>query len=197
MSPSASRLFFHGERVSIDKERGRQRAFHFSRSAQVPLPCFPGRALRSGTCLPIPSAPLGIASGPPLLSIAIFHRMESLQGSLYFCHSPVTPSSLSIPFLDPTPVWSSQVKPLPDPCIRRPPHARHSSKPRWVDGLILAQHGSAHVNALDESQHHRLGHSSRFWLGDINRVIQLNHPSAHPTKWASHIPCIRSPPRSP
>ena len=113
-----------------------------------------------------------------------FHMRDLPQNGIYsglfHAHpSPVTSSSPSIPFLDPAPVRPPQVKPFPDPRVLGPAHSRHSSEPRWVDGPVLIQHGSAHVNSLDESQHHRLGHSSRFRLGNIKRVIQLYHRPTH------------------
>lgn len=44
------------------------------------------------------------------------------------------------------------------------------------------------MNALDESQHHRLGHRSRFWLGDIKCVIQLYHRPIHQlTRPSGHL----------
>ena len=176
MPPSASRICARFFTVSAPASI-RQRAFHFSRSAQVALPCFPA-CPALGNMSTISICPLGIH--PSICEI--FHRMESIQGSLSFFHAhspPVTPSSPSIPFLDPAPVWSPQVKPFPDPRVLGPPKSRHSSKPRWVDGPVLAQHGSAHVNSLDEAHHHRLGHSSRFRLGNIKRVIQLYHRPIH------------------
>lgn len=192
--PSASRIcgFFFtanpSKRVkSIDKERGRQRAFHFSRSAQRLSALLPGACPVLGNMSANSIRPRNRIRFTPSISDT-FQGMESIQGSLYFFHahpSSVTPTAIpppsprSICFLDLPPIRSPQAKPFPDPSVRRPPHSRHSSKPRQVYGPVLSQHGSAHVNSLDESQHHRLGRSSRFWLGNIKSVIQLYHKPIH------------------
>lgn len=109
------RSFFHSGRVSIDKERGTRRAFHFSRSAQVP--CLASRGVPCAREHVYYFHPLGIASTPSICEI--------FQNGIYPGLTPARPLSplplLLYPSLTPLQLGRLNSNPSPIRAYLDPP----------------------------------------------------------------------------